>query len=147
MVELFSNFSLTQIILFITLLACAVKGIIDFLDWVKEKYQQKFDTDYTKKQDLEDFKMMHLQYNELDNKINNLTESIQQSFAVINTAMMHDIKQWIIERHKYYIDKGWISIGELDMIEFRYADYKALGGNSTIPTLMEELRTLPKHKI
>ena len=147
MIDLFSNFSLTQIVFFITFFACAIKGISDFFDWIKEKYQEKFDEDYKATQGTEDFKLMQLHYDELDNKINSLSVSIQQSFAVINTAIMHDIKQWIIDKHKYYIDKGWISISELDMIEFRYMDYKALGGNSTIPPLKEELRALPKHEI
>jgi hypothetical protein len=44
------------------------------------------------------------------------------------------------------MELGWINISQLDMIEARFEDYKALGGNSTIPSLMEELRALPKHQ-
>lgn len=163
MIELFTTFSLVEIVTFIVLLALAVKSVWEFVEWAMSKYKAKFSKEYTrirKDENAEEqqkkleahyvncklqYDSTIVRYDELDNKITDLTAAINTSFDTINTAMMHDIKQWIIERHRYYTKQKWISVGDLDMIEARYNDYKKLGGNSTIPGLMKELEELPKH--
>ena len=72
-------------------------------------------------------------FEELDNKINDLTASD-----------MHDIKSWIVEQyHKFYVNQGWIDAFSADTLDHRYEDYKKEGGNSYIDTLMSQLHTLP----
>jgi hypothetical protein len=157
MIDLIKAFSIEQILLFIVMLALGVKGLIDFIDWVKSKNSDRFKKDYRnikKSKDLEDrqkiveekLELYHKYADTLDRRMNDITETMNENFRIINAALMHDIKQWIIDQHSYYMEEGWISIVQLDMIEARYKDYVALGGNSIIPTLMKELRDLPKHK-
>ena len=157
MIDLIKAFSIEQILLFIVMLALGIKGLIDFIDWVKSKNSDRFKKDYRnikKSKDLEDrqktveekLELYHKYADTLDRRMNDITETMNENFRIINAALMHDIKQWIIDQHSYYMEEGWISIVQLDMIEARYKDYVALGGNSIIPTLMRELRELPKHK-
>lgn len=156
MLGLLTTFSIGQIITFVILLALAIKGVWSYVDWAKDKYQKKFNKDYNKKEkerkqketdETFDKQIKEAQnyYFELNDKLNSLTDSINQNFDVMNKAMTHDIKQWIFEKHNFYTEQGWIDVNELDVIESRYADYIALGGNSIVPTLMQELRNLPKH--
>lgn len=157
MIDLLKSFTVEQVVIFIAMLALGIKGLIDFCDWVKNKNSDRFKKDYDEKRENEELKektkqleesfdQCHQYVESLDTRIEDLTETINDNLKVINIAMMHDIKQWIINQHKYYIELGWINISQLDMIEARYEDYKALGGNSTVPGLMEELRALPKHE-
>ena len=157
MVNLLKTFSVEQTILFTIMLALSIKGVIDFIDWVKSKNSKQFKKDY---KNIEEAKLTKEKYEELETKLDNyhehaesldrklstITVTMDENFKIINAALMHDIKQWIIDQHKFYIDQGWISIVQLDMVEARYKDYVALGGNSIVPTLMRELRELPKHK-
>lgn len=157
MVNLLKTFSVEQTILFTVMLALSIKGVIDFIDWVKSKNSKQFKKDY---KNMEEAKLTKEKYKELETKLDNyhehaesldrklttITATMDENFKIINAALMHDIKQWIIDQHKFYIDQGWISIVQLDMVEARYKDYVALGGNSIVPTLMRELRELPKHK-
>lgn len=156
MLELLGAFSIGQIITWIVLLALSVKGVSGYVDWIRKKYKQKFNKDYNKKEKErkqketdeifdKEIKESKTYYLELNNKINDLTILINNKLNTINIAMTHDIKQWIIGKHKYYMGQGWIDVNDLDMIETRYDDYKSLGGNSIIPTLVAELRKLPKH--
>lgn len=155
MLDLFKQFSVEQIVIFIICLALAVKGVIDFYDWIVSKNKAKFNADYQtlknndaiveEQKELEEhYKDISEKYNILDDKLNTFTTEIMENLKIINTSMMHDIKQWIIEQHKFYMKQGWIEIVDLNMLEYRFADYESLGGNSTIPTLMDELRSLPK---
>ena len=156
MLGLMGAFSIEKIITFIILLALAIKGVWGYVDWAKGKYQDKFNKDYIQKEkeqkqkEIDDtfeqqIKEAKNYYNELNNTINTLTNTVNRNFDIMNKAMTHDIKQWIFEKHKFYMEQGWIDVNELDVIESRYVDYIALGGNSIVPTLMQELRSLPKH--
>lgn len=156
MIDLLKQFTVEQIIIFVFTLALAIKGIIDFWDWITKKNKAKFDKDYQKikdndaivkeQEELEEhYKDISDKYNVLDEKINSFSTEVMNNLKVINKSMMHDIKQWIIEQHRAYMKQGWIDITDLNMLEYRYADYEALGGNSSIPTLMDELRALPKY--
>ena len=155
MLDLLKQFSVEQTVIFIFCLALAIKGIVDFWDWIVTKNKAKFNADYQtiknndaiveEQKELEEhYKDISEKYDTLDKKLNIFTTDIRKNLEIINKSMMHDIKQWIIEKHKFYIKQGWIAIEDLNMLEYRFADYEALGGNSTIPTLMDELRALPK---
>ena len=155
MLDLLKQFSIEQIFIFIFMLALAIKGIVDFWDWIAKKNKAKFNADYQtiknndaiieEQKELEEhYKDISGKYDTLDEKLNVFSTEIMKNLEIINKSMMHDIKQWIIEQHKFYMKQGWIGIVDLNMLEYRFADYQALGGNSTIPTLMDELRSLPK---
>lgn len=156
MLKLLESFTVEQTIFFLIVLALAIKGIFDFCDWITKKNKAKFDADYekikdhdaiiAKQEDLEQhYQELNNSYSELSGEFLGFSSTVNEDLQVIKKSMMHDIKQWIIQQHKKHMDKGWVAIEDLNMLEYRFADYQALGGNSTIPALMDELRALPKY--
>lgn len=57
------------------------------------------------------------------------------------------LRNEIIKTYNHYSERGFIPIHERDNINHLYTQYKNLGGNGTIPALMEELEDLPVHDI
>ena len=162
MIDLLNTFSIEQILISIALIAMAIKGIVDYIKWVKTKNKEKFDEGYEKKQkdeilskyeetnaDLQ--KRMANCYSSIEGKIDELSLNIntrmngmEEQLKILTDSDMHDIKSWIVEKHHHYKNLGWIDDFAMDTIEKRYLDYKKEGGNSYVDTLMEELRQLPK---
>ena len=156
MLKLLESFSVEQAIIFIVMLALAIKGVSDFYDWLRKRNKEKFDADYekikdhdaiiSKQEELEQHcQNLSNNYIELSEDFSTFSSVVNDDLQVIKKSMMHDIKQWIIQQHKEHMKKGWVAIEDLNMLEFRFADYQALGGNGTIPSLMDELRALPKY--
>lgn len=162
MIDLLNTFSIEQILISIALIAMAIKGIVDYIKWVKTKNKEKFDEKYEQKQkdeilskyeetnaDLQ--KRMANCYSSIEGKIDELSSNIntrmngmEEQLKILTDSDMHDIKSWIVEKHHHYKNLGWIDDFAMDTIEKRYLDYKKEGGNSYVDTLMEELRQLPK---
>jgi len=161
MLELLKTLSVQQIAIFTVMLALAIKGTVDFFTWCKGKYEEKFNKDHSKKNQeeklMEHYKKCSNQHDEtmilyenLNKKIDNLTENFNTSINNINSKIdqltmsdMHDIKGWIVEKHHTLIKQGWVDDFTMDTLEKRYADYKAEKGNSYVGGLMTELRALP----
>ena len=160
MIELLAGFSITQIILCIIGIIHAIKGGWDLFDYFKNKYDEKFNKDYSKKRKEElleehyvNCKKQHdetvEQYNVLSGKLDNIENSIQDlthRVDELTVSDMHDIKQSIVKDYHYFVEhQGWIDDFSLDTLELRFNDYKMEGGNSYIAGLMSEIRQLPKH--
>lgn len=160
MIELLKSYSLTQIVMAIVFIIVAIKGAWDLIDYFKGKYKEKFNKDYQQKQQEEildkHFEACRLQrketlkqYDVLSNKLDGITESIDELKVRVDeltASDMHDIKQSIVKDYHFFVEKqGWIDDFSLDTLELRYNDYKKEGGNSYIEGLMSELRALPKH--
>lgn len=161
MQELLTKFSLNDIILYGIILIGAIKKLIDFIKWCQEKYNEKFNKDYIKKNKEfnveQQFKNCAIQHQEvveaqekLYQKIDNLTHhasksitDIEEKINILTSSTMHDIKGWIVEKHHKLIRKGWVDDFTMDTLEKRYNDYKIMGGNSYIEGLMNEIRALP----
>jgi len=160
-VELLKEYSLQSILVGIIMLALALKGTLDFIEWAKNKYKIKFDNDYQKKQS-EELSKAHYEscqkqynetkelYNSVEKKIDSLTDTvntrldnIENSIDRLTESDMHDIKGWIVEKHHMLMKQQWVDDFTMDTIEKRYADYKIEGGNSYIRGLMDEIRALP----
>lgn len=56
------------------------------------------------------------------------------------------LRNQIVQSYNHYIDKGEWPIYARDSVMELYTQYKALGGNSTIPDLIEDLKALPTRK-
>ena len=160
MLELLAGYSLSQIIVFIIILLLATKGCWELVDYFKNKYNQKFNKDYSlkKKEELleEHYKVCKqqhdetvIQYNKLNDKLDGIANSVNDLSKRVDTLTesdMHDIKQSIVKDYHYFTEKqGWIDDFSLNVIELRFADYKEEGGNSFVENLVKELRALPKH--
>ena len=53
------------------------------------------------------------------------------------------LRNEIIKTYNHYMDKGWMPIHERDNVHHLLCQYKKLGGNGTVPPLIEELMELP----
>ena len=141
MLELLQRFSIENIFIFIILLALAIKGLISFFDWAKERFQKAV---------LQSNESFNVKKNikEHEQQIHQLKSSIQQINKLIRLLIesdKDDIKAFITRQHHYFVyQKGWIDDYSLDCIEQRYSHYENQGGNSFIGSLMKELRALPK---
>jgi hypothetical protein len=150
MVDLLSTYSLRDIFLCIVLFAIAVKGLIEFMDWIKErtrKWYQKDTADQSimddvgkKLQDtekrIEALESQQKAYLDMLNKMNDNIDLLIRSDK-------DDIKAYIVSVHHQFCKQKWIDTYSLECCERRYEHYKDEGGNSFIAGFMEDLRSLP----
>jgi predicted RNase H-like nuclease (RuvC/YqgF family) len=157
MKELLQTLSIQEICLYLVMFCVAIKSIVDFIDWMKEKYHSKFNKDYDMAerekrmsgrcdQLLEQHEHTIDICEELSNSISALEKTIEEIKEQLNqltVSDMHDIKGWIVEKHHFLMKQQWVDDFTMDTIEKRFADYKAENGNSYVEGLMNELRSLP----
>lgn len=162
MIELFKTLSVSDIVIYAVLFFLAIKGVVDAIFWIKDKYNYKFNKDYKKKQQDEIIAAYEKNNEEMqeklikchsavEEKIDNLADSMntrmddmEEQLNILKTADMHDAKGWIVEKHHFLMRQGWVDDFTMDTIEKRYSDYKKEGGNSYVHSLMDEIRSLPK---
>lgn len=143
MINLLHQFSLQTIVIFIVLLALAIKGCISFFDWI---------TDRTRKavHDSEVPEQLKQQLDKNMKELEQLKKSIKILTQLTELLIQSDkdaIKSFITKEHHFFTyDQGWIDDYSLQCIENRYGHYKEQGGNSFIHGLMEEIRALPKQQ-
>lgn len=64
----------------------------------------------------------------------------QQAIELGIQALLRDR---VVQAYYHYIERGWITLHELEAAEKMYTEYHNLGGNGTVTKLMEDLRELP----
>ncbi len=157
MIELLSKFSVEQIIIYAVMLAFAVKGTIDFLDWIRIQYKKKFDKDYAEKEKDKSLITIEEKIDNLTNLTNQRLDTIEErmdgfedradafedKLAQLTKSNMHDIKGWIVDKHHLLTKRNWVDDFTMDILEKRYQDYVKEGGNSYVEGLMNEIRELP----
>lgn len=155
MKELLVEYSISEIIIFVVILAFAVKELVTFVDWGKDRLRKTYD---------EETKSIE-QHKELKDEIKDLNglykekERIDDTFAEINSAISkingqidmlvesdkESIKAYITEKHHFFVySQGWVDDYSLECLERRFAVYRQEHGNSFVCTLMDEIRELPK---
>lgn len=152
MKELLETFSISQIILFIVLLAIAIKKVSDFVDWKKLKLDSRDKKQierYNKEKEMnERFDELETSVKSIADNMNTITNNMNNLNDKVNILMesdKDDIKAWITREHHYFCyQKGWIDDYSLDCLERRYEHYKEEHGNSFIGELVNEVRNLPK---
>lgn len=151
MKQLLSNYSVGQIILFLIIVAFAIKEFLSFVDWAHERMNKTVDkTRRTKKieQRLDQaIAERNQKIQELQKKENEIEESIQkldEKITMLIDSDRDDIKAWITSQHHHFMEKGEIDYYSLDCIARRYAHYKLEGGNTFVDDLMEDMNNLPK---
>ena len=137
MLDLLKSYSLTDITIFIVMLAFAVKGVVDFYDWAKNRITKTTN----QQQSVEELHQKMMDTLELHN------EQINKMAKLINILIKSDrddIKAWITEKHHYFCyDLGYIDDYNLQCVEARYKHYKEEDGNTFIDELMKDIRALP----
>lgn len=148
MAELITNYSWSEIILFIIAFAAAIKGVVTFWDWGKDRLRKVYD----KEDKIEEIKSLIVENTKQMNEFSNIQaqtideiQHLKENITNLTASDKDDIKAWITEKHHHFCyDIKYIDDYSLDCIEKRYAHYVDEGGNSFISTLMEEIRNLPK---
>ena len=148
MAELITNYSWSEIILFVIAFAAAIKGVVTFWDWGKDRLRKVYD----KEDKIEEIKSLIVenikQMNEFSNiqaQTINEIQHLKENITNLTASDKDDIKAWITEKHHHFCyEIKYIDDYSLDCIEKRYAHYVDEGGNSFISKLMEEIRNLPK---
>lgn len=156
MEELFTKYSLTEIILFIFVFATSLKGFFTLWDYFYDKIRKHFKEETEEEQDkiditkqladistqIENINTQHtLDRQELIKKIDETNATI----SVLLASDKDDIKSWITQQHHYFCyELKCIDDFSLDCIEKRYRHYVDEGGNSFVADLMNEIRALPK---
>ena len=161
MIELLSTLTLTQAFIYLTLMAIAAKEILTLKDFFKQKMDNKYNTENTEKQQIdnilneikdlkEEFTKQETEYKKLRDHIEEFSvdweqkdEETQKILNMLIKSDMDSIKSFIVKEHHHFIEEQWIDDFSLDTIEKRYTHYKAEGGNSYITDLMKDLRKLP----
>ena len=148
MAELITNYSWSEIILFVIAFAAAIKGVVTFWDWGKDRLRKVYD----KEDKIEEIKSLIVKNTKQMNEFSNIQaqtineiQHLKENITNLTASDKDDIKAWITEKHHHFCyDIKYIDDYSLDCIEKRYAHYVDEGGNSFISTLMEEIRNLPK---
>lgn len=152
MLDLFKNYSVSEIIIFVVILALAVKELINFIDWANSRISKRFDKRYEDKEAKDNFSDRLINHtNQIkqllvnQDKMNMYINKTQEAINLLIESDRTDIKAWITKEHHYYCyQKGYIDDYSLDCLEKRYAIYKEENGNSFVSALMQEIRALPK---
>lgn len=139
MEKFFNAYTITEIIVFVILLAIAIKGLVTFIDWATERLKKKFKKDSVieKKRDLVE------KYFKQQQNMQEQLELITNKIELLVLSDKEDIKAYITERHHYFCNKGWIDNYHREILEKRFGYYKKEGGNSFILGFMEDIRELP----
>ena len=148
MAELITNYSWSEIILFVIAFAAAIKGVVTFWDWGKDRLRKVYD----KEDKIEEIKSLIVENTKQMNEFSNIQaqtineiQHLKENITNLTASDKDDIKAWITEKHHHFCyENKYIDDYSLDCIEKRYAHYVDEGGNSFISTLMEEIRNLPK---
>ena len=150
--NLLTQYSLTEILVFLFVLITALKTTLTSAEWLWERISRIFKKQQQDVEHQEDFtkyvqesekqiKELYELHSKTEANLNKIIDSIQ---LLINSDK-DDIKAWITEKHHYYCyEKRHIDDYSLDCIEKRYAHYKDEGGNSFVEDLMRDIRRLPK---
>ena len=148
MAELITNYSWSEIILFVIAFAAAIKGVVTFWDWGKDRLRKVYD----KEDKIEEIKSLIVENTKQMNEFSNIQaqtideiQHLKENITNLTASDKDDIKAWITEKHHHFCyEIKYIDDYSLDCIEKRYAHYVDEGGNSFISKLMEEIRNLPK---
>lgn len=152
MLNLLTNYSGTEILTFIVILALAIKGVINFYDWAVERVKKIFKKETLALQEKEEILERLEKLEKEDQNINAQLEAhkgyfnkITDKIDILINSDKDAIKSYIIDKHHYFCyQKKWIDDYSLDVLERRYKHYKAENGNSFVHDLMEEIRALDK---
>ena len=143
--ELFQRFALVDIIAILTLTGLAIKELVSFFDWVKQRTKGPVEKEITRKQTMteakEEIEELSSKQQECEAKLNDIYKLVQ----ILINSDKDDIKAWITEKHHFFCyQRGCIDDFSLDCIEKRYAHYQEENGNSFVGDMMKEIRALPR---
>ena len=139
MLELLQNYTIAEIVSFIVILALAIKALISFLDWAKDRLFKFFKKE-EKGKSLDDTLSKIIESQE---QLSKEMKKINSTIEILIHSDKDDIKSFIVKEHHHFCyNQGWIDDYSMDVIEKRFKHYQDEGGNSYIEELMKDLRQL-----
>lgn len=152
MEALLKAYSLQDILIFMVLLAIAIKGAISFFDWAKERLGCVYKKEYAETKNQEDLDAKLQQESVAIQKLEKnqaemmtTMEKLSNKIDALIDSDKDDIKSFLVKEHHYFCyQRGWVDDYSLDCCEKRYKHYVQEGGNSFIEDMMNEIRNLPK---
>lgn len=113
MERLILKYSLSEIFIFIAMLALAIKEIVTFIEWSKGKLNNVYHKDYQLMQDKqrlkEEFEERNCLYDESFAKIDRTFEHINEQINMLIESDKEDIKSYIVREHHHFVYcQGWI---------------------------------------
>lgn len=156
MIEHFlTQYSISEIIIFIIVLFFAAKEFVLSFDWVKNRLRTYY-RDETRCDEAHE--ALKEKINELSGlfdekkrfedaveRIWGMFDKIEGQIVMLIDSDREAIKAYITERHHFFVyERGWIDDYSLECLERRYKIYQEEDGNSFVEHLMEEIRALPK---
>lgn len=160
LINLFSQYSIESIIIFIMAIAVAFKAISELWEYFYDKLRKYFNYQTSKEQShkeviegIEQLKkeIVLLKKEEITLLNKKVDESIEKSndlknqMALVTERLQESSRSHIIDRHHYFCyEIGHIDDLSLQSLEREYLYYKAAGGDTYIDSLMEGLRALPR---
>ena len=141
MKQLLTNYSLDQILLFIVILAIAIKQVVTFFFWSISRTKQALENQNKPEEMINIANKHETELNEIRNELNTLKDQIQ----LLIQSDRDDIKHSITKDHHYFCYKlKSIDDYSLDCIEKKFQHYVDEGGNTFVAALMQDLRNLPR---
>lgn len=148
MIDLLSQYEVKDIIIFIIMLAVAMKGFAEFFDWAKERLFKIFNKEQQAENAVETYQTQINNIVHTQEEMKTALEEINKSIHLLISSDRDDIKAFITTQyHTFVEDKKWIDDFSLDCLEKRYRHYVDEGGNSFIEGMMTKLRELPRHPV
>ena len=156
MLELLTAYSLTDILVFIVMLAIAFKAVVTYgtwlYGWLKQKFGGKTEKEIQEEvqEEMDEEARSNILQGRLllgeqkmrdhEEKIDKLTQMVE----LLLTSDRDNIKAYIVEKHHYFCyNRKWIDDYSMDCIEKKYETYQKENGNSYVSDLVKDLRALP----
>lgn len=136
MVELFSTYSGSQLVIILFLVAVAAKEAINLVEYFVKRFKARVLNNSEKENDSGD----------VHQTLNSLNELLKETVSKVNVLMESDkdaIKSWIVREWSFFQDcPERLNTFEMDCLEKRYTHYKQEGGNTYVDNIMDDLREI-----
>lgn len=154
MEELLTRYGIADILIFCTILAAAVKGLITFWDWLWGRIKQVTDRDYAEENERKalekkvgSLEAFYAEREKVDKRFAEVDATFEEINQRIDTLIRSDreqIKAYITGKYHEFMEKGCVDDYSMQCLEEQYAIYVEEEGNSFVGTMMKELRCLPR---
>ena len=144
MLSLLSSYSIAEIVMFVVILAFAIKEVVTYKDWGQDRVGKEINKKVQKNKEKEELEARLQKYDSDIAALKEQNEAISSNIQLLLDSDRDDIRAWITREHHHFCHQlKYIDNFSRDCLEKRYGHYVEEGGNSFIGSLMKELRALP----
>lgn len=145
--DLISQYSVGEIIVFLVMLFLSFKQIVEFIDWIKSKIEKRDKKQLNQYQEEKDLYKEIEYFKEYVQQSQKYLSKMQEQIDLLIESDKDAIKAYITKEHHHFCyEQKWIDDYSLDCLEKRFGHYIEEHGNSFIESLMTELRNLPRRE-